>query len=134
MGNSQLDELTLGSLCIYLFWGVLLLPTQGLSKRFLFIFGKGKTTSRNWYELLPNQPQMVIFCSIPIPKLQFLEDKLLLAHLPPSSSLSLYSGINVPQEGRFVLNPNLSVAGEGFGTSEDVIAKESCSSLNSSLN
>lgn len=77
---------------------------------------------------------MVIFCSIPIPKLQFLEDKLLLAHLPPSSSLSLYSGINVPQEGRFVLNPNLSVAGEGFGTSEDVIAKEPCSSLNSSLN
>lgn len=63
VGGHQLDELSPGSLCIYLFWGVLLLPTQGLSKRFLFIFGTGKTTSRNWYEpeLPPNQPQLGIF-------------------------------------------------------------------------
>lgn len=99
VGEKQLDELSPSSLCIYLF--ILLLPAKGLSKRSLFIFGKGKTTSRNWYE--SDQPQMVnFFVSIPIPKLQLLGDKPLLANLPPSSSLSLYFGINVPQEGRFV--------------------------------
>lgn len=46
-------------------------PTQGLSRQFLFIFGKGRTASRNWYELklLSKQPQMLSFAAVPHPNL-----------------------------------------------------------------